>query len=146
MYKKRSLYLTTNQLAKIRAANGANRAVTIRVESTPLRDSSKRVKVDMYLTDTQIKKIRSGKPVDITLSKTQLKKNGGFVFSIPAILAGLGAAAGMASSAATIAKAVNSKKHEKRMENMAKTHNKKLENLLRGKGIFLPGKRLLLKK
>jgi len=143
MYVKKSLYLTSHQLKKIRAANQDHKGTTIRID--PKRKTGSMYQ--LYLTQRQVNKLGKAVPFDMTLSKTQLEKNGGFIFSIPAILAGVGAAAGLASSAATIAKAVNTKKHEKLMESEAKRHNKKLESLLtKGKGIYLPGKKLLLKK
>ncbi len=77
-----------------------------------------------------------------------MSKNGGFIITIPTLLAGIGAAASMAGAAGGIAKAVNDKKHNDRTESEAKRHNKEVENLLKatkamkisGKGAYLPKK------
>ena len=81
-----------------------------------------------------------------SISKYISHKNGGFVVTIPAILAALGAAASVAGAAGGVAKAVNDKKHNDRTESEAKRHNKEDENLLKatkamkiGKGAYLPG-------
>ncbi len=135
VYIRHSVYLSDNQLKKIRAAGNKNQAVSVRI------DPNVRGNHHLYLTERQIKSLKEGKPKDIKLSMTQLKKNGGFIFSIPTILAGIGAAAGLASSAATVAKAINQKKHETKMEQEAKKQNQQLQKLLKGKGVYLPGKK-----
>ena len=73
------------------------------------------------------------------------RKSGGFIITIPTLLAGIGAVASMAGAAGGIAKAVNDKKHNDKMESEAKRHNKKVENLLLAntntrKGAYLPRK------
>lgn len=142
-YIKHDVYLTDGQMEKLRAAAKAGTSVTIRIDPTV------RANRHLYLTATQIKKLKSSQaPKDIKISKTQLIKNGGFIISIPALLAGLGAAAGIAGSAAGVARAVNAKKHEAKMEAEAARHNKNVEAMLKkaasGKGAFLP--RVSLKK
>ena len=87
VYVRHAVHLTENQIKKIQSSIKKNKSVTIRI------DPSIRANRHLYLTDRQIKSLKGGKPKDITLSMTQLKKNGGFIFSIPAILAGIGAAA-----------------------------------------------------
>lgn len=141
VYIRHNIYLTNNQLQKIRSSAKQKQAVTVRIDPT-IRPNR-----HLYLTETQIKKLKDKKPHDITLSKTQLEKNGGFIFSIPAILAGVGAAAGIASSAANIAKAISSKKYENDMKAETLRHNKNVEKLLQksGRGIYLPGKKNLVK-
>jgi len=137
VYVRHAVHLTENQIKKIQSSIKKNKSVTIRI------DPSIRANRHLYLTDRQIKSLKGGKPKDITLSMTQLKKNGGFIFSIPAILAGIGAAAGIASSAANIARVVNQKKHESKMEIAAKKQNQAIQKLLKGKGVYLPGKKKL---
>lgn len=132
MYVRYSVYLSKNQLEKIRAAAKKGEGVNVRIDPT-IRGNS-----ELYLTERQIKKLKTGKAHDLTLSKTQLKKNGGFIFSIPAIIAGISAVAGIASSAANIARAVNQKKHEKLVEEQNREFLKKM-----GKGVFIPGKKKL---
>jgi hypothetical protein len=142
-YIRHDVYLTDGQMDKLRAAAKAGDSATVRIDPTV------RPNRHLYLTATQIKKLKATQtPKDIKLSKTQLIKNGGFIISIPALLAGLGAAAGIASGAAGVARAVNTKKHESKMEAEAARHNKNVESMLRkaaaGKGAFLP--RVSLKK
>lgn len=74
------------------------------------------------------------------------KKTGGFVFTIPALMAGIGAAASLAGGASGIATAVNKKKAADKMLQETKRHNKAME----GRGISLKkrtrtGKGLYLK-
>lgn len=135
VYVRHNVYLTENQIKKIRSSAKKNEAVSVRIDPTI------RANNHLYLTERQINSLKNGKVKDITLSKTQLKKNGGFIFSIPAILAGIGAAAGVASSAANIARAINQKKHETKIEEEAKKQNRELKKLLKGKGVYLPGKK-----
>jgi hypothetical protein len=145
-YVRTTVYLSDNQLSKIRTAAKAGREVTIRI------DPGKRSNQTLYLTATQARKTRtSNTPVNIKLSKSQLGKQGGFIFTIPALLAGIGAAAGTASAAAGIAKAVQSNKHNKKIESETRRHNVVVEKLMqakrggggkkksvRGTGVFVP--------
>ena len=80
------------------------------------------------------------------VSEAQIKK-GGFVFTLPAILAAVGAAGSLAGGAAVIATAVNKKKAADRMLAETKRHNLVLEKK-QGAGLFLKptkGKGLYLK-
>lgn len=132
-YLRHTVHLTTTQLEKLRAAANKKQAVTLEIDPTV------RGNHHLYLTETQIKKLNKGKSARLTLSKTQLTKNGGFIITIPTLLAGLGAAAGIASAAAATAKAVNAKKHETKMESEAKRHNKTVESFLgskKGQGLL----------
>ena len=96
MYVKRSVPLSPGQVASLRAAVNANRAVTLRVGDggNP---------VPLALTPTQVahlvKNQRAGHGAEIKLSKAQIaamKKDGGFLpflAAIPAALAALAPAA-----------------------------------------------------
>ena len=55
------------------------------------------------------------KPFTLNLCKAQVQdiKRGGFIFSIPAILAGIGAIGSLAGGASAIAKAVIDKKNKR---------------------------------
>lgn len=66
------------------------------------------------------------------LSSEEVKR-GGFVFTVPALLAGLGAAGSLAGGAAGIATAINKKSAGDKLLAETKRHNKAME----GKGIFL---------
>lgn len=79
---------------------------------------------------------------------TDEAKRGGFIFTVPALLAGLGAAGSLAGGAAGIATAVNKSKAAKQLLAETKRHNKAMEAKA-GKGLFLKpakkGKGLYLK-
>ena len=141
-YQKTPGFLTDYQLKKLKS----NEACSIRL------DPNKKANHSLFLTKTQVNQLNKAKSAgtskEIKLSKTQMSKNGGFIITIPTLLAGIGAAASMAGAAGGIAKAVNDKKHNDRTELEAKRHNKEVENLLKatkamkisGKGAYLPKK------
>ncbi len=149
-YLKTPIYLSNAQLMKISKAKQENNQVNIRI------DVNKKPNYDAYLTKTQNEKLMKNKKInqnfEITLSKTQLSKTGGFVVSVPLLLAGIGAAASAAGASAGIVKAVNEKKHQKNTEKEQARHNKEMEKLLKntkslnlgkksnGKGVYLPKK------
>jgi len=137
-YIRHSVYLTENQLKKLKTAGKTKKAIKVRIDPTI------RGNYNLYLTEIQIKKLQKDKnPKDLFISKTQLEKNGGFIFTIMAILAGIGAAAGIASSVANVIKAVQAKNYEDRMESEANRHNEVLEGLLKkGQGVYIPGKKI----
>lgn len=137
-YYKRNVFLSDGQLRKMNTAGKDKEAVTLRI------DPAKKGNVSLYVTQRQINKMSDGLSHDITLSKSQMVKNGGFVVTIPAILAGLSLAATAAGAASNIAKTVNQKKHETRVEKESKRHNNRVEQLLSaksGRGAFLPKKK-----
>lgn len=65
-------------------------------------------------------------------------KFGGFIFSIPLILSALGALGGLGGGAAAIAKSVNDAKSNAQNLSETQRHNKVMEDLAKGKGIYLP--------
>jgi hypothetical protein len=69
-----------------------------------------------------------------------MSKNGGFVVTIPAFLAAIGAAASVAGASGGIAKAVNDEKHNDKTESEAKRHNKEVENLFKATKAMKIGK------
>ena len=137
-YVNSPIHLTESQLRKLKL----NEPCIVRI------DPSKKANHHLLLTQTQVNQLNNAKSAgtakDLKISKTQLEKYGGFFITIPTLLAGIGAAASIASAAGGIAKAVNDKKkHNDKMESEAKRHNKKVENLLQassGKGAYLPRK------
>ena len=136
-YINSPIHLTESQLRKLKL----NEPCIVRI------DPSKKANHHLLLTQTQVNQLSNAKSAgtskDLKISKTQLEKNEGFIITIPTLLAGIGAAASMAGAAGGIAKAVNDKKHNNKMESEAKRHNKKVENLLQastGKGAYLPRK------
>ena len=117
-YIRYAVHLSESQLSKLRSASKKKEPVTITV------DPQVRGNFQLYLTKSQIEKLKKGTPAHIKLSKTQLIKNGGFIFTIPALLAGIGTAAGIATG---IAKTINEKNYQSRMESEAKRHNLAME-------------------
>ena len=93
-YIKTKIHLSDHQIAKLKSAYQKGVEVSLQIDKT------KASNYDIYLTPTQINQIGKGKR--ITITKTQLKKTGGFLpFLIPALIAGakalaLGAASGAA--------------------------------------------------
>ena len=70
------------------------------------------------------------------ISKNQ--KKGGFIFSLPALVAGATALGSIASGASAIAKTVNEKKAAQKKLEETKRHNLQMEkNKTNGKGLFL---------
>ena len=138
---KHKIHLTTTQLSKLRRAFSTKQSVTLRI------DPKKAANYELYLTRTQILQLQGGKPRDIKFSKSQLIKQGGLIISLPALIAagvsGISAISGLAGAASNIAKTVQAKQHQKKMETENKRHNERVEQLLRaqGKGVFLPRKR-----
>lgn len=88
-YIKKKVYLSEGQIDKLNSALRKNEEITLQI------DKSKSPNYDIYLTKTQINQINQGKR--ITISKTSLKKNGGFLpFIIPILTSlGLGAVSGV---------------------------------------------------
>lgn len=136
MYFKRSVYLSPGQLVKLKQGKKLGRQVTLRIDPTIGRGN-----VDLYLTQTQINKLNKNKrPVNIHLSVTQMQKQGGFVITIPTLLAGLSAAGALAGGSAAVANAVHRKKHQAKTEKETARHNKAMEKIAasRGAGLYLP--------
>jgi len=81
--------LSEGQINKLKSALKKGEELTLQI------DNSKSPNYEIYLTKTQINQINKGKRINI--SKTQLKKNGGFLpFLIPILTSlGLGAASGL---------------------------------------------------
>ena len=95
----------------------------------------------LYLTRQQAGKLGKKKsPTRIKLSKTQLSKNGGFI-SIPIALGIASAIGSLAGGAATIAKTVNTKKHQSKIEKLLQATKRGKGIKKRGRGAFLPRRR-----
>lgn len=88
-YVKTKIPLSEGQISKLKSAFKKGEEITLQI------NNSKTPNYEMYLTKTQINQINKGKR--ITISKTQLQKNGGFLpFLIPILTSlGLGAASGL---------------------------------------------------
>lgn len=137
MYVKTRVHLSEGQLSKLRLA--AKKNTSVHVDIDPKLVSN----FDLYLTSRQVNKFNKGKPFRLTLSGSQLSRNGGFIFSIPALIAGIASLAGAASG---IAKAVNEKKHQNAVEEEMKRHNTSVENLLKAKDATTSGSGAFLMK
>ena len=127
MYIKHRVHLSDNQMSKLRTA--ARKKEKLSLDINPKLQGN----FDLYLTQRQVNKILKGKTARLDLSPTQLKKNGGFIFTIPAILGAIGAISGIAGAAANIAKTVDEKKHQQTQEAEQIRHNAAVENLLKAK-------------
>ena len=89
-YIKKKIYLSDSQKIKLKNALSRQENLTLRIKKYAPPNH------EMYLTPTQIARIIRGK--EITISKTQLKKNGGFLPFLMPLLAALDT--GVASGAA----------------------------------------------
>jgi len=79
-YVETKVYLSDHQVGKLKTAVKKNEEVSLQIDTT------KRPNQSLYLTKTQIEQLKKGKR--ITLSKTQLKKNGGILpFLVPILTA-----------------------------------------------------------
>jgi hypothetical protein len=140
MYVKQRVHLSENQISKLRAA--AKKKEKLSLDINPKLQGN----FDLYLTQRQVNKFQKGSTCRIDLSPTQLKKNGGFIFTIPAILAAVGAISSIAGAASGIAKTVAEKKHQEAVESEQARHNTAVENLLKvkdqtsGKGAYISKK------
>ena len=92
-YTKYGVSITQGQKDSLRAAVNAKRSITLRLANNQLSGND-----TLMLTKLQINKIqnakRDGKGVDITLSKTQIEKTGGFLstllaMGLPMLLSGM---------------------------------------------------------
>lgn len=81
-YIKTRVYLSESQKNKLKSALKNQEELSLQIDKT------KQPNHDIYLTKTQIKHLQDGKR--ITISKTQLKKLGGFLPFLLPILAALG--------------------------------------------------------
>lgn len=80
---------------------------------------------------------RKTNPLDITVPRViPVPKIGGFLPLIP-ILSALGAIGGLASGSSAIVKAVNDAKAAKKQLEEANRHNKTMESIAMGKGLYL---------
>lgn len=79
--------------------------------------------------------VKCGKIKNQFVSKADAKK-GGFIFTIPALLAAAGALGGLAGGASGIASAVNKKKSADKLLAETERHNKVMESK-KGDGLFL---------
>jgi len=126
-YIKQTVHLSDGQLTKLRLA--AKKKTTVTIDLNPSLPGN----FELYLTQRQINKFKNGIPFRLHLSPNQLGKNGGFFFTIPAILAAIGAVSGIAGAASNIAKTVSEKKHQTAVEEEQIRHNQEVENLLKVK-------------
>ena len=94
--------------------------------------------IPILLTKTQISNISKGIPFILKLSKAQvtaLAKHGGFLITIPTLLAAASAIGSLAGGASAIAKTINEKKVAQKQLQETKRHNLEMEK--KGKGLFL---------
>ena len=128
MFIKHRVYLSDNQLQKLRQAAKKNESISVEI------DPQKQGNFDLYLTTRQINRLNKGKPCKLALSKTQIVRNGGFLLTALAI------ASALAGAATGIAKAVNEKKQQRSVLEEMKRHNLVMENkpATTGSGVYIP--------
>ena len=129
VYTNSKVYLSVNQLKKIKQAVKKGTSVNLRIDPKMKSNTS------LLLTEDQNAKLLQGKPFNVKMSITQVKalsKHGGFLITIPTLLAAAGAIGSLAGGAAGIAKAVNDKKVADKQLKEVIRHNKAME----GKGLF----------
>ena len=129
-YYRKKLFLSENQVNKFKSAIKNKNDVSLQI------NPNLKGNIDLYLTKTQINKLKNGTS-NLNFSKTQLehhRKSGGLIFSLPAIIGGISAIAGISTASANIAKAVNQKKHQNRMETEAKKQTAIMQTLNNKKG------------
>lgn len=131
------IHLTKGQLTKLRNASKAKRSTTIEL------NPKKKGNFHMYLTKQQRNKLNKSGPSRIKLSKSQLARNGGLVFTLPLALGIASAIGSLAGGGSAIAKTIQAKKAQKKLLQETQQHNKRVENLMQaakksGTGAFLP--------
>ena len=138
---------TKDQQSKIDTAYKNGTAVSLLIKK---RQFVEQGNFSVNLTKTQIQHIHEGK--EIVLSKTAVQtlgnsiknfikkhvkdKSGGLLPLALAAIPYIAGAAGIAGGVATVVNAVNTKKHQNRMEEETKRHNKAMENK-DGSGLYL---------
>ncbi|CAF3368036.1 unnamed protein product [Rotaria socialis] len=137
-YIEKSVHLSQNQAKKLNTAVSKKSPVSFRI------DPKKKGNINLLLTQTQINKISKLIPFDLKLSIAQVRalssKQGGFIFSLPALLAAGTAIGSLASGAAAVAKTINEKKAKDKQLKEMERHNKELEgelNIQNFRGVFM---------
>lgn len=135
MYNEMKIYLTPNQVKKLNNAVNKKSSISFRI------NPKQRGNISLLLTQTQKAKFLIGKPFNLKLSKSQviaLAKHGGFIITLPTLLAAATAIGSLAGGASAIAKTVNDKKAAQKQLEETRRHNLQLEKKkTNGKGLFL---------
>lgn len=130
IYNEKKLYLTPNQVKNLNNAVNKKKSVSMRIN--PKQNGN----IPILLTKTQVSKISKGIPFNLKLSLAQVKalaKHGGFLITLPTLLAAASAIGSLAGGASAIAKTVNDKKVADKKLKEQERHNRQME----GKGLFL---------
>ena len=135
MYNEMKIYLTPNQIKKLKNAVNKKSFISFRI------NPKQRGNISLLLTQNQKAKLLIGKPFNLKLSKSQviaLEKHGGFIITLPTLLAAATAIGSLAGGASAIAKTVNDKKAAQKQLEETRRHNLQLEKKkTNGKGLFL---------
>lgn len=86
-----------------------------------------------YVTTKNKKIMKKGrclicKKTKTSFVSTEVAKEGGFIFTLPAILGAIGAAGSLAGGASAIASAVNKKKADNKLLEETRRHNEAMES------------------
>lgn len=135
MYNDMKVYLTTNQVKKLNNAVNKKSSISFRI------DPKQKGNIPLLLTQTQKSKFLKGIPFNLKLSISQVKtlaKHGGFLITLPTLLAAASAIGSLAGGASAIAKTVNDKKTAQKQLEETRRHNLQMEKKKTiGKGLFL---------
>ena len=114
------LGLTPFQQQKLKTAFNSMTPDSIQLKNEQYENGT----VPLLLTDRQFNKNNKNENFILSLSQSQVRKMtekfGGFVITLPAILAGIWALDGTAGASAGIVKAVNDKKHNEKLNQKQK--------------------------
>ena len=129
------VYLTPNQVKKLKNAINKKSSISFRI------NPKQKGNISLLLTRTQKAKFLKNIPFNLKLSISQvtaLAKHGGFLITLPTLLAAASAIGSLAGGASAIAKTVNDKKATQKQLEETRRHNLQMEKKkTNGKGLFL---------
>lgn len=146
--EKTNAYIVSNAMkAKVKLGMGIKEKNKIgkKIFNTAIRMASKTLKIKkpkdindaIKIARKDLKKSLKGKKSEIVIpSIINVPKIGGFL-PLVSILTALGALGGLSSGGAAIVKTINSAKDAKKQLEEAARHNKSMEAIAMGKGLFL---------
>jgi hypothetical protein len=147
-FKYRKFNLTDKQIQKIIDSIKNQNSCRFKISKKIIKSIPVKGSIKLLLTDEESEHVRNEESFyySLTLDKIKLMstkiKNGGLLpFVIPAIIGGITALGTAATGTAAVVTAVNQRKTDREKNEIAREHNKEIENILReGKGLFLTSK------
>src|SRR6201990_2049778 len=133
-YMDMKVYLTPNQVKKLKNAINKKSSISFRI------NPKQKGNISLLLTQTQKSKFLKNIPFNLKLSISQvtaLAKHGGFLITLPTLLAAATAIGSLAGGASAIAKTVNDKNATQKQLEETRRHNLQMEKKkTNGKGLF----------